>query len=506
MGNIKSKSLTKIALIYSACFVSCFFISYAIFNIYNIKVQKVESLQLRLDQRASIMAEGLSLPLWNLDDEQIKSQLDVLKNDSAYCGFVVTDNEGKEIVNSELQKINSENYVSKKDIYYRLGDDYKKIGNIEICFSNEEVLKSVKKAVYSSSLFTVILIATVILVIYAALNKILKPLEKIRIRISKISRSRNKIIEPELLQYTEIASISETFNQMIDDLNSSDESLLKANQNLEHKVLERTKELNDYKDNLEKIVQHRTLEVVEEKEKAEKANKLKSEFISNISHELRTPMHAIISYSKLSIEKLNAGQPEKLQKYIENTLVSAERLLQLINDVLDISKLESGKMDFKFDKKNILELIEYSMEEIKSLADAKSIKFSTNVSASSYYANIDKNKIIQVLINIISNAIKFSPKDSEIKILVDDTTLEDEFLTSQPALKISFIDQGIGIPEGELTNIFDKFVQSSKTKSGAGGTGLGLSIAKDIIDAHKGKIYAENNSISGACFVIILLK
>ncbi|MCE2993839.1 MAG: ATP-binding protein [Alphaproteobacteria bacterium] len=230
------------------------------------------------------------------------------------------------------------------------------------------------------------------------------------------------------------------------------------------------------------------------KQQAEAANIAKTEFLANMSHELRTPMHAMLSYAEIGLSKVE-DQTSKLFKYFKNIHSSGERLLKLLNDLLDLSKLESGKETLVFAKEDIVNLIQVVRQEVYALANAKHLSIDVINNLKDPEIVCDKAKIAQVIMNLLSNAMKFSPEGCVISVEL--SNFDDNVL-------ISVSDQGIGIPEEELESIFDKFIQSSKTNKGAGGTGLGLSIAKTIIDIHGGKIWAENGLTGGACFKVLL--
>ncbi|MBU2645008.1 PAS domain-containing sensor histidine kinase [bacterium] len=259
---------------------------------------------------------------------------------------------------------------------------------------------------------------------------------------------------------------------------------------------------------LEQEVKKRTADYQKAKEEAELASSLKSEFLANISHELRTPMHHILNYSKYGIEKLNRSSLDKLQHYFTQIRISGERLLILLNNLLDLSKLESGREDFEMQNTDLASMVENLIPEFSFSATEKSISldmekpgFSTNVACEAF-------RIGQVLRNLISNAIQYTPARRSITISFEPAELTTgsnrAMATTAPAIMVRIKDEGIGIPEAELDTIFDKFIQSSKTKTGAGGTGLGLAIGKEIIEAHHGKIWAENNPTGGATFCFVL--
>jgi signal transduction histidine kinase len=215
-------------------------------------------------------------------------------------------------------------------------------------------------------------------------------------------------------------------------------------------------------------------------------------------------MHAVISFSKLGIKH---AEDEKIVHFLENIHTSGQRLLKLINDLLDLSKLESRKMEPVFSHEDIVNITHGVLEELGSLLKDKKIKVQFNPTKP-IYANLDKSLITQVIVNLFSNAIKFSSALDNIEVYlgnVSNLSLDADYGSTY--IKFSIIDQGIGIPKDEIDHVFESFVQSSKNRSNGGGTGLGLPISKEIIELHHGKIWAESppeNKDTGTVFTFII--
>lgn len=239
--------------------------------------------------------------------------------------------------------------------------------------------------------------------------------------------------------------------------------------------------------------------LLNEKMRAENFSHMKSVFLANMSHELRTPMHAILSFSKLSLKKLGVLERNQLISNLEIIYQNGQRLLHTLNDILDISKLEAGQMDFEFEKSNLKLEAEAVIRELQSLFLDQNITYKLDLTAADCVADFDRHRIGQVLQNILGNAIKFSPEGGVVKVIA-----QKAILHGKDAIELTISDQGVGIPEDELEIIFDKYVQSSRKTTQVSGTGLGLSISKKIIAAHSGKIWAARGQKIGSKFHFII--
>ncbi|WP_162272971.1 PAS domain S-box protein [Methanolobus vulcani] len=237
-------------------------------------------------------------------------------------------------------------------------------------------------------------------------------------------------------------------------------------------------------------------ELLRAKLEAESANRAKSQFIATMSHELRTPLTSVIGFSDILSTNASDKLTEKEQVYIDNINNSGKHLLDIINDILDLSLVDSGKIELECEKVFVKEVFDEILT-IKTLKASKKnidIRINNKIPFESIFA--DKVKFKQIMFNLLSNAIKFSHENSVISVIADkkDTTIE-----------VSVSDTGIGIPKDRLKYIFDPFTQvdSSDTRK-YGGTGLGLAIVKQLVELHKGTIWVESEEGKGSTFTFTL--
>ena len=256
-------------------------------------------------------------------------------------------------------------------------------------------------------------------------------------------------------------------------------------------------------------------ELIETNQKLERLERLKSEFISIVSHELRTPLTSI----KNSLDILMSGRCGEItpatEKFLNMAMRNVQRLSGIINDLLDLSKIEAGKMDFHFAPTDINTVINYVKSALSEVAKSKGLKLITNEADNLPEILADSQRLEQVLTNLVSNAIKFTPDGKSITISsrvvkAADIKINENFkdiiknLTGD-YIEVSVEDEGIGIESKNLLHAFDKFAQIENSLSRkAGGTGLGLPIAKQLLDAHKGAIWCDSELNKGSKFYFVI--
>lgn len=300
------------------------------------------------------------------------------------------------------------------------------------------------------------------------------PIQRLSSVAATVSKNRDYTIRAKQTTADEVGLLVSGFNTMLGEIERRDRELQQAHDTLEHRV------------------QRRTAELLKAKDAAEEAARAKSEFLANISHELRTPMHAVLSFASFGITKGPGAGPEKTLDYFTKIHTAGGRLLGLLNDLLDLAKLEAGRMTMDFAPADANVLLANTVDEFRSLTSDRNIEITLDTTIDRPFM-MDSGRIMQVVRNIMGNAVKFSPPGGVIRVTAS---------MSDRGLLVTVEDQGVGVPDDELELIFGKFMQSRKTKTGAGGTGLGLAICQEIVGAHGGRIWAEPGRAKGALFCI----
>jgi len=273
----------------------------------------------------------------------------------------------------------------------------------------------------------------------------------------------------------EFQQLSETFNVMLANLKNSADQLRSINKALDVKLGQ----------------------LAETNVALYESNRLKSEFLANVSHELRTPLNSILGFADLLKDSLAAGPDSKSARYCNNILQSGRHLLELINDLLDLAKIEAGRMEIRSEPLSMTDLFEGLSNILKPLLEQKGLTLSTGVGAGVPIVRTDPGKLQQILYNFLSNAIKFSPQGGKIELSAQVEGAEH--------VRIAVVDFGPGVEVGKQQMIFEKFRQadSGVTRSHSG-TGLGLAISKELTALLNGSIGVRSTPGEGATFWIVI--
>ncbi len=243
---------------------------------------------------------------------------------------------------------------------------------------------------------------------------------------------------------------------------------------------------------------HVSQEVYKANSELHKVNKLKDDFVSIASHELRTPMTAIRSYAWMALHRSDIPLSDKLRRYLERTLISTERLINLVNDMLNVSRIESGRIEIAPSAFDLSNLIGEVLIEVDAKAKEKGLIIEHQATKIPHMF-ADENKVHQILLNLIGNSLKFTPNGGRIII---------SYQSDGMAISVSIKDTGVGISKDDLNRLFKKFSRldnSYVAAAGTGGTGLGLFICKSLVDLMKGTIKVESAGVNqGSTFTFTL--
>jgi len=299
---------------------------------------------------------------------------------------------------------------------------------------------------------------------------ILRPIRQLRAIANNVTEG-NLDIRSAIKTGDEYEKLANAFNNMLDGLQGAQKKLRQANKQLDAKIVE---------------LSERNIELF-------KANKIKGEFLANISHEFRTPLNAILGFAQVLREKPHLLKKEKAQRYAENIITSGNSLLNMINDLLDLAKTQAGKMELHIEKTSVQQLCKALVSSFSLLTKKKKVKVKMMVDSDIPILSTDAGKVQQILYNFLSNAVKFTPQRGRIEISAK--------MMDEKTVRIEVSDTGCGIAESDREKIFEKFRQAdgSITRKSTG-TGLGLTISTELAAMLAGSIGMESELDKGSTF------
>lgn len=371
--------------------------------------------------------------------------------------------------------LNSETTPDDRTLLFQSENTKELLGHVLVKKAKTKINEIFYAAIINNIGIGLIFSTLLLIVIHIFFNRLITPLDNLAAVMERAEDGETKIFAA-LEGPREVLGLARAFNKMIEALAQQQDQLKHHNEILEYEVEERTRDL------------------VYARDMAIEANRNKSNFLSNVSHELRTPLQSILGYSDLIIEVLPQEQDE-IHHDVNTIIQNAEHLLHMINSILDMSKVEAGKIDIEIKPTNIDQLLNDVVETIKPLMSPNNNKLQFSNQLNHNTVNIDTDKIRQVLLNLLGNAAKFTHNG----------TVNFNVTQTSDALHFQVKDSGIGMNKDQVDHIFDPFFQidGGHTRRYEG-TGLGLAITHQFCQLMKGSITVESTEGSGSTFNVVI--
>ncbi|MCK4744262.1 MAG: hypothetical protein KAT25_10615 [Sulfuriflexus sp.] len=473
-----------------------------------------------LDQKATryiqIISNEYTVHSQNIGDSDLRGNLDVIIDDKDIMSISLHDKNkspmfligiDEEIPSSLFDMIENKIIqpitIDNKRYYFRDASsqssnvDSEKLNYILLSLDSNIVFRTALNAFVWTFLLTMLAAVCIMFIAVIVIGKFTKAFNELSTAMANSQSGEHGVrVEPGGAE--EIYKMGVAFNAMISVLERREDRLLTQKKVLEKEIQERKlaeQKLDNYRLHLESMVKEQTKDIEESRDAAMAGEKAMSVFLSNMSHELRTPMHGVLSFANIALRKIDSVNTEKTKEYLCEIRDSGSHLLDIINDLLDLSKMKSGKILYHHTENSFIKLIENMNREMAGLARDKRIEIDFECLGEEECFLFDEKRMMQVLRNLYANAIKFSCSDASIDIRAD--------FRNKNSFIFSISNSGVSVPDDECEAIFDSFTQSSQTATNAGGTGLGLPISKEIVEfGHGGEIYAESGIKDGARFIV----
>ncbi|PWK50734.1 sensor histidine kinase [Pleionea mediterranea] len=457
-------------------------------------------------QLAENFAEQSVLSLLTRSEENALSAVDIVTNFKDVIAATILTLDGEQLIHrgsSQFDEYNhplenskesilfsetSDRWIFSAPVYYQVEDEFDALGEVTekpakeylgqvFIELNKAEMISVQRSIFTNNIAIALALSAILsLLMYWGVGQLTRPL-------TELSESMRSVKDGEQYQKSPIKGAKE-FRQMATVYNQMMVILEKQR-----------KEIESHRDVLEAEVEIRTKDLVVARDSALTASRHKSEFLANISHELRTPLQAIIGYTDLIKEELELDGFDQLTSDANRILISAQGLLTLINGLLDLAKVEAGKMELHRTPTDISSLLDEACETLKPLIEKNNNHLDVIKKNLERHVLLDRQKVLQILYNLLGNACKFT-KDGKIKVSAKLTETNIQFSVS---------DTGVGIEKNKLNSIFEPFSQVDAGESRKHqGTGLGLAISKKFCDLMNGSIKVESQPGKGSLFTVTI--
>jgi signal transduction histidine kinase len=334
------------------------------------------------------------------------------------------------------------------------------------------------------------------------------PILDLAYNMRKVSAEKDYSVRMRSTNDDELGLLIRGFNEMLTQIETRDQTLEQHRDTLEEQVASRTAELTNTNQNLENLIDELKLA----KRAAELASIAKSDFLANMSHELRTPLNHIIGFTELVVAKHFGDLTATQEEYLNDVLTSSQHLLSLVNDVLDLSKVEAGKLQLALSPVDLSHLLQNSLFMVKEKALKHGLKLSTQLGDIPEYIHADERKLKQIVYNLLSNSVKFTPDGGRVElsanVMADVSLLPvlPECGQNERWIQISVKDSGIGLKTEDLNRIFNPFeqVESARNRKFQG-TGLGLALVSNLVALHGGQVWAQSEGENRGAVVTVAI-
>jgi signal transduction histidine kinase/DNA-binding response OmpR family regulator len=367
----------------------------------------------------------------------------------------------------------------------------KPIGTVYIRSDLQELNQRLNRYLGIAAIVLLVSLMAALLVSSVFRRAVAKPIVDLAQIARVVSHDKNYSVRATPIPHQgELTILIDAFNEMLTQIGKSENDLLKAHDGLEQRVRERTAELETAKREVEAFSQS----VLVAKEELERSSKFKDQFLSTMSHELRTPLNAVLGFSDLLGEDRYGSLNEKQRRYVNHISTGGKHLLRLINDILDLSRIEAGRLQLTIETVRVDATLSEACDTLQPLASKKNHHLIKHP-APGLSVRADGTRLKQILMNLIGNAVKFTPEGGTIE-------LAGKKVGDQVRLEVR--DSGPGIPPDEQKRIFEAFYRMTQNAKAAEGSGLGLAITQRLVELHGGQLGLESQSGMGSCFYFTL--